>query len=256
MKLFPIGTSRLHEPLTLRPRAQMCFPGFGYFHSSSQIVDVLRLICGELALDTVQRRFFFRKDQTDGNRFDTAVWSEDFAPALARIRERFDAADVLVIEVCSPRSYRLDGVHLQGNPNADRNAPYDEVWKTGYYARYTPELPVEVYDDLMQVEAQLGRIDNLLAASGKSAVILGHLVDPAQPNAQRVRNNQGLKAALGALDTPRMVYMDTDAVVQRHGLRVLEGGKLDINHLPWSAFGDWNAQLDAALEVLRATAPA
>jgi hypothetical protein len=247
MKIFPIGTSRLHEPLTLRPREQMCFPGFGYVHSSSQVVDLLRLIRGDVRLDMARRRWFFRKDQTEGNRFDTGVWAEDFGPTLARVQARFDEADLLVIEICSPRSYRLGDVHLQGNPNAERNAPYDEVWKTGYYARYVPELGVEVYDDLGQVASNLATIDAMLADCGKSAVVLGHLVDPAQPNVQRVRNNEGLREALASLASPRLAFMETDAVVQRHGFRVLENGKIDIHHLPWSAFGDWNAALDAVL---------
>lgn len=67
MNLFPIGTSRLHEPLGLVDHtldARVEFGRMGYFHSSSQILDLLRVLLGEVRLDRDTARLFFRKDQT------------------------------------------------------------------------------------------------------------------------------------------------------------------------------------------------
>jgi len=60
MKIFPIGTSRLHEPLSLI-KEKVNFPGVGYFHSTSQILHWLEVLSGKRSISIEESSFFFEK---------------------------------------------------------------------------------------------------------------------------------------------------------------------------------------------------
>ena len=260
MHLFPIGTSRLHEPLGLidaRPDTGIAFGRMGYFHSSSQILDLLKVLLGEVRLERDTARLFFRKDQTAANPFDTALWSDAVQASVERIAQGLMRSDVLLIEVSSTRSYRLDPLHLQGNPNFYRNAPYSEVWKAGYYAAYNPELGVLTYDDDDAVADNLRQIHDRLVRLGKSAVVLGHLLDPRAPNPTRLRNNTLLRTAIEEQRLQHMAVYDPSHLVAQHGFRVLPDGSTDIHHLPWAALETEKEELLASgRRLLSASGPA
>lgn len=258
MNLFPIGTSRLHEPLGLVDHtldARVEFGRMGYFHSSSQILDLLRVLLGEVRLDRDSARLFFRKDQTASNPFDTALWSDTLQTSVERIAQGLMRSDVLLIEVSSTRSYRWRDLHLQGNPNFYRNAPYSEVWKAGYYAAYNPELGVQTYDDDAAVADKLRQIDGLLLRLGKKAVVLGHLLDPNAPNPTRLRNNTLLRSAVEAQRLQQIVVYDPSHLVAEHGFRVLPDGSTDIHHLPWTALETEKDELLASARRLLTGSP-
>jgi hypothetical protein len=235
MKIFPIGSSRLHEPLSHLPAERVVFPRMGYFHSSSQVMDVLRFIGAPRSMSRDLARCFFRKDQTPENPFDTGLWADSPDDSLARIRQLFGDADTLLIEISSPRSYRLADVHIQGNPNFQRSVSYDEVWKEGYYAKYAPDWPVAVYDDTPSVHTNLATIGDFLGRTGRQAIVMGHLVDPHNPNRQRQQNNQTLREAVQVLRHPRLRYHDASHLVAQHGFRIRDDGTVDIHHLPNAA---------------------
>jgi hypothetical protein len=233
MKVFPIGTSRLHEPLGLVKRGEIAFGRMGYFHSLSQVHDLLDVLSGAKAIDVDVARYFFRKDQTENNPFDRGLWGEGLGESIGRIQEAFHGAKVLILEISSLRSYRMGSFHVQGNPNHFRNAPYSEVWKDGYYARYNPELQVEnVDDDLVALwPALCERLERL----NKQAVVLGHLVDRRKPNPTRLHLQRQLDAAMSATPCDRLMAYDPSPLVEQFGFRVLDDGTTDIHHLPWAA---------------------
>ncbi|GAA3542301.1 hypothetical protein AFL01nite_09510 [Aeromicrobium flavum] len=234
-RFFPLGTSRLHETMEVHPDL-MAFPHLGYFHSSSQMVDVVAFLQGERDLSPEQARYFFRKDQTPHNRFDPTLWSDEPQAAFDTARAAFGEADRVIIEICSPQSYRWGDLHVQGNPNHYRDAPYAEVWREGYYATYDPSAGVTVFDDTESVSANVRALASTLGRSGKELTVLGHLVDPGNPNATRVANNRAVEAAAADSADLGVRYFDASPFVAEHGFRVLDNGTVDIHHLPHAAY--------------------
>lgn len=231
VSIFPLGTSRLHEPLE-SVREDVNFPRVGYFHSSSQMLDVLRLARGDVAMPLDVARFFFRKDQTPSNSFDLRLWS-DPAPSFAHLAGCLASASGVVVEISSPKSYVYKGYHVQGNPNADRSVPYSEVWREGYYRAYEPQLDVDSFDDTSDIERNLEVMSRLLTGQGKKLLIVGHLVDPSDPHPVRMANNVSLQSAIKNIkDNYDIDYYDSSHLVSELGFRQLPDGTLDIHHLP------------------------
>lgn len=236
MKLFPVGTSRLHEPLSIvdNPSVEVCFPKMGYFHSSSQVISLMGLLKGNI-LDLNTSRLFFRKDSINVNIFDENLWSNLFLNSVSRLVDEYEKSDVLLVEISSARSYFLNSFYIQGNPNFFRNLPYSDVWKNGYYEVYHPELDVEIFDDYDLIFDNLFKLNKILECDSKYAIIMGHLVDPRKPNSIRQKCNLYLQLAVDKINSPRLRFYDQSSLVEKYGFRVLDGGVIDIHHLPWDA---------------------
>lgn len=235
VNMFPLGTSRLHEPMEI-VGDQVRFPQCGYFHSSSQMLDMVRLSRGEMSLTLTEARFFFRKDQTPLNPFNLDLWGDGLEDGLDHIRRSYLRADSVVMEISTPQSYKLGGIHVQGNPNYYRNAPYSQVWRRGYYAEFAPESGVIAYDDSSTVAQNVRDIASLVTSDGKRLVVLGHLVDPVEPHPVRKANNDCVRSAVNGLDASLGVeFYDQSHLVAEHGFRVLDDGSTDIHHLPKAA---------------------
>ncbi|MBY0444304.1 MAG: hypothetical protein K2Q15_03740 [Burkholderiales bacterium] len=234
MKIFPIGTSRLHEPLSLFVNENsVSFPGMGYFHSSSQVVDIIKILTGDVNIDNEAAKFFFRKDQTPENKFDLSLWNNNYLSSIARISDLLKHSNILIIEVCTPRSYKFNNIHLQGNPNFYQNISYADIWKQSYYEKFNPELDVAIYDDFNKVDENIKYINEYLIKQNKYAIILGHLLNPTNPNIGRRNNNQSLINAINNIRSTRIKYYDPQELVSEFGFRILADGSLDIHHLPW-----------------------
>lgn len=235
MKIFPIGTSRLHEPLSLLPKNEIVFSGIGYFHSSSQIVDWIKILRDEKSIDESLCKFFFRKDQTPPNPFDITIWNEQYLAVLNRIKKLFFEADTYIIEISTIKSWCFENIHIQSNPNYFYNMSYGDAWKQGYYDVYHPDMNVKVYDDDMFILDNLKYINDYLKVSGKVALLLGHLIDPDNPNSVRKNLNQLLLNSIAQIDNPSIFFFDTNHLVKKYGFRILENGIVDIHHIPWDA---------------------
>ena len=232
MKIFPIGTSRLHEPLGLISD-NVNFPSFGYFHSPTQIKDLLSILLGERHLSVAEARFFFRKDQTPHNKFQSTFWQEGLASkeAFQKARLMFEDSDVVIVEISSIKSFMVNGLAVQGNPNFYHNIPYKDIWNRNYYEDYHPEVSSCQVTDESEVVSLFEHLSNICSLKGKRAIVLGHLVDPKQPNTTRKTLNTLLAEA--ALDFAELHYFDTEHLVDEFGFRILENGTTDIHHLPW-----------------------
>lgn len=233
MKIFPIGTSRLHEPLTLIDETLVEFPRMGYFHSTSQILDCLKIITGDITLNAEQAKLFFRKDQVECNKFDLDLWTDNFCASVDRIRQQFENADTLFIEISAHRSYKLNNLHIQGNPNYYQDVSYADIWKDGYYQKYMPALNVLDYEDTDLLIDNLISIDEILLENEKKAIIFGHLVNSSNPNKLRLKTNTSLQQALKQINTTTLIWYDQTHLVDQFGFRVLDNGTVDIHHLPW-----------------------
>jgi len=85
------------------------------------------------------------------------------------------------------------------------------------------------------IASNLSAIFDLLARHERSAVLMGHLVDPNDPHPGRARNNANLEEAFAATSHGAVAFVDCSPFVAEHGFRVLEDGTVDIHHLPWEA---------------------
>lgn len=235
MKIFPIGTSRLHEPLSLFNQELINYPEMGYFHSSSQVLNIIQIAIGEMCIGLDVSKLFFRKDQTKNNQFNKNLWTFELKNSIKNINLKFTQSDLLLIEICSPRSYLFDGINIQGNPNFYQDVSYADTWKNGYYARYMPELAVTVYDDTEYILSNLARIEEIAKIYFKKIILMGHLIDPKNPNEQRLRNNDSLKVASTRLGSKSIKFYDQSYLVNQYGFRTLTDGGTDIHHLPWVA---------------------
>jgi hypothetical protein len=220
MKLFPIGTSRLHEPLSIADNSsiEVSFPQMGYFHSSSQLISLMTLLKGN-PIDLNISRFFFRKDSIKKNIFDENLWSNLFLKSVSRVVDQYDKSDLLIVEISSARSYYYNNFHIQGNPNFSRNLPYSEIWKTGYYDLYHPDLAVKVFDDYDLIYNNLYKFNEILECDSKYSILMGHLVDPNKPNSIRQKNNLYLQQAVAKINSPRLRFYDQSSLVDEYGFR-------------------------------------
>lgn len=237
MKIFPIGTSRLHEPLSLISES-VNFPGFGYFHSPSQIKDALEFISGSKDLSVEESRFFFRRDQTPENIFNNCLWVNSTArkSMIETIRDKFLNSDVLVMEISSFKTFLLNGIAVQGNPNYYHNIPYSEIWNKSYYKEFHPDFFSCQIDDEENINQFFDFLSRFSSDFSKKIILLGHLVDPNKPNKVRADLNKALKNHSSLLSN--IFFLDTEALVAQYGFRVLDDGRVDIHHLPWDALDE------------------
>jgi hypothetical protein len=252
MQIIPVGTSRLHEPMSLLHTHEACFLQCGYVHSSGQVLDLLKILVGEIDITSEQSRWFFRKDQTPANPFDVRLWSsEKLSEAVDAMRKRWNECSACIIEICTPRTYILDGINVQGNPNIERNVSYAEIWKDGYYKTYEPKSNVATFDESeLQISNNIADICRILDTHNKSGLFLGHLVDPRNPHPARSRNNATLKAAFDASSFGLVKYFDCSSFVEEYGFRILENGSQDIHHLPWDSLESLAKSFEFTLETL------
>lgn len=239
---FPLGTSRLHEALETQPD-HAAFPRLGYFHSSSQMKDVVDLLLGLKPITLEEARYVFRKDQTAHNPFDLRLWTEEFPLALEHARSMLAESEHVIMEISSPRSYRWRDWHVQGNPNSLKDVPYSEVWRDGYYATHDPAAAVRVFEDTNDIAQNLRAVGTRLRALGKTLTLMGHLVDPGNPNRVRLANNRALADAASSNADLGVRYFDASPWVGQHGFRVLANGTSDIHHLPHAAYPSLHAAL-------------
>ena len=105
MRVLPIGTSRLHEPMSLLAPGEVAFLGCGYVHTSGQVLDMLRLLTRQMELTPNLARWFFRRDQTPPNPFSPVLWQEQAASMQQRaMRAQRDSSTGCSIEIRTPRS--------------------------------------------------------------------------------------------------------------------------------------------------------
>lgn len=252
MRILPIGTSRLHEPMSLLSTYEASFLRCGYVHTSGQVLDLLKLLVGEIDIMPENSKWFFRRDQTPPNPFDSRLWTSDQLPeAIAAMRRRWDECSACVIEICTPRTYILDGLNVQSNPNSERNVNYADIWKDGYYSIYEPELNVVTLDESeTQISENIASICRILDEHGRSGLFLGHLVDPRNPHPARARNNARFEASFNASKYGQVKYFNCSSFVEDYGFRKLENGTEDIHHLPWEALEPLAKSLELEIKAL------
>lgn len=141
----------------------------------------------------------------------------------------------------------MAGLCVNTNPNIDRQASYNEIWKLGYYNVYEPEMGVIMSDESSDEQRQnLTSIMDLLTNHRKSAIFLGHLVYPTNPHPIRERNNTCLKKAFdGALERQsggNFHWYDCGHLVSKYRFRILENCETDIHHLPCDALPQLTAE--------------
>ena len=191
---------------------------------------------------------FFRKDQTPTNKFQTSLWKDGLArdAAFQRAISLFNESDVIVIEISSLKSFIVNSLAVQGNPNYYHNIPYKDIWNRNYYEDYHPEVLSHQAADKSEIQRLFAYLSDICSQKGKKAIVLGHLVDPKQPNATRKALNELLQdSSKGFKD---ISYFDTEKFVDEFGFRVLENGSVDIHHLPWIGL---EALSDALLKVAK-----
>lgn len=251
-KLFPIGSSRLHEPLGELLKSKhlnILFPRMGYFHSPRQIEHLVKWLNGTVELDVSLAGLFFRRDGTFCNKFDEDIFDPDkFYYFRDRVRALWKNSDACILEISSDVSFLYDTLPLQGNPNFLRNVPYSEVWKgAGYYDRYEPEIGVKpstpsVFDEFVD------DIQSLVnECSPKCVILVPHHSDGTIATAKRERIRKAVLNDFGS----NVSSIDTQPIVARHGFRILADGSLDIHHLAWEGVAEESQVIGELVSRLR-----
>lgn len=226
---FPLGTSRLHwaaEYITRHDAAHVAFPCFGYFQSAGQIVTVLEILAGVRDLPEIGR-YIFRCDGTPHHPFDNRARTGD--PVFwEQKRTEFADADAIILEIASPVEFRLDDLHVQGNPNHEREVSFGEIWKTGYYAVYEPEVDIRRYIDTdFEIAMHFARAAELLGA--RPVIVQSHIYRGAQDFGRRnFAASVSRQASQLGWD-----FIDVADLCETHGFRTLKSGQADIHHLSW-----------------------
>lgn len=233
MTVFPIGSSRLHEPLEALIDSQFVeinFPSIGYFHSPRQIRELIRWLNGERKISPSIAKLFFRKDGTKYNRFDTGIFDKKtFSTIQRKIRNLWNKSELCIIEISSDITFLQGNMPLQGNPNFYRDVPYSEVWKgAGYYDRYEPTRGVIASENS---DEQFIEDVNLLIAEchPRPVVLVPHHSDGTSKTAKRERIRNLLLKDYG----PNVATIDTRLIVEKYGFRILQDGTTDIHHIAW-----------------------
>lgn len=229
LKFFPLGTSRLHWAISYISRhngADVTFPNFGYFQSAGQIRTVLEILSGATEIPDICH-YIFRKDAFPGNPFNERALTNDHDFWLQK-RTQFATADVLLIELSSPVEFILGNLHVQGNPNYRKEVPFTEVWKTGYYKIYEPDIDVErrafTQAELAKTMEDCGKL-----TGGRPVVVQSHIYQAGQDHGRATFATQvaAQSKALG------WSFVDAAALCETHGYRILQSGQTDIHHLSW-----------------------
>jgi len=99
MKIYVVGSCRVHGPLRGRPGYQR--PIVGYTHTAKEAIQRIRFVRGEVSIPNAVAPFVFARQQTP--------------VVTAAHRKSLDSADVVVVEVCSAKDVFLDGYSLNLN---------------------------------------------------------------------------------------------------------------------------------------------
>ena len=228
-KLFPLGTSRLHwaaEYIVRHDAAQVLFPQFGYFQSPGQIRTIVEILSGARDVPDICH-YLCRRDGTPYHPFDPRALTTD-PDFWAQKRAEFADADAILLEMASPVEFRLGDLFVQGNPNHTREVPFAEIWKTGYYAVYEPEIDVRRETDTeADIADHFARIDELLG--GRPAIVQSHIY--------RGQQDYGRRAFAGIVSRQAAsldwAFIDVAELCETHGFRILKNGQTDIHHLSW-----------------------
>lgn len=239
LRLFPLGTSRLHWPLEYVTRgqgAQVYYPGFGYFQSAGQVADIAEWLGGTQL--RAPARWVFRKDGTPSNPFDNAAY-EGADAFVTRRRRAFVEADVILLEISSAIEFVLGDASVQGNPNVEREVPFSEVWKTGYYTRFAPDLPVRRVDiEDRDLGAHMDRI--AAAVDGRPVIAMSHIYTSQGKGFGRRAFAERVEAHAVRLGWE---WLDPTPLADAHGFRPVGDGSIDIHHLSWPGMAAMAAEL-------------
>lgn len=227
--LFPLGTSRLHwaaEYITRHDATEVIFPRIGYFQSAGQIATMLEILSGIRDVPEICH-YLTRRDGTPLHPFDNRALTPDQA-LWRQKRAEFASADVLLLEFSSSVEFQLGELHVQGNPNYQRDVPFADVWKDGYYATYEPEVDVKRFQDTEQdIAAHFERCAQ--AVGDRPVIVQSHIYRGAQGFGRKeFADTVSRQAANNGWH-----FVDAAALCAAHGFRTFANGQTDIHHLDW-----------------------
>lgn len=239
ISIMPFGSCRIHRPfikfdsgiLYKNLRDNFCLeqPGCGFFHSPFEIGPVLNfLIHGFPSSEFLP--FVFRKENprtTPGNEFSSEL-ENSILTGRTPVSFLKKMPDILLLEISSLSYFRHpSGLFFHHNPNFKLSASYSDIYPDGYYNKFFPEL--SVVNGVGDVEGVADVFFNIKRIIGNTkVVVVGHLVNPAKPNAVRVNVNSTVEAAASVAG---FNYFDNTKFVEEYGYLIDSAGNIDIHHL-------------------------
>ncbi|HOX43092.1 MAG TPA: hypothetical protein PK668_05825 [Myxococcota bacterium] len=270
MKLvLPLGTCRIYRPLcayhqeadgkrtlvdNVQPGIRVVYPRLGFFHCSGEVRQALRILKGELVVPAEECRLVFRKEPpptTPHNEFYDAITRaiQTGVPPDLRLAE-LPAIDVFLVEICSltRQRSRRSGLCYVANPNLYKpGVAYADFGAEGFYAKFAPELDVEVgQEELTEVEDNVAAI--LALCAPRPVIFTSHFNHPGFRSATRARVRELLREAVARRGG---TYYENEHLLAKHGFKKNPDGSQDIHHLTREGELEHGRELQALiLEVL------
>ncbi len=242
-----LGTCRVYRPfarllppysepdINLPAKVKIIFPRLGYFHTSSEIGQILRFIRNPSTIPAEIREYVFRIEPTQTtplNEFDSRLDSSmrsktetllgDANPFKELTRPDFILAEFSSVHV---NFCRNSGIFFHHNPNLRRNAAYGDYQPNGYFATYHPEM------DVVRIEETIDKVAENLASikafATKDLFVCGHLTPTVNPNHKRLAQNLLIKQACNMAGVR---YIEMSGFVDHFGFLQTPSG-IDIHHL-------------------------
>jgi hypothetical protein len=241
--VFILGTCRLHRLFTRHNKGEITnntnkevivhYPKIGFVHTLGEInqtidwIDKKRIIPGYLG------KYIFRKENpttTPNNEFSAMLEGEIISEKdLTPPPINFKNIENFIFEICSLKAHyhSQSGLYLHANPNFPGEIPYKDIPGDGIFSAkgFNVDGVEGVHLSLFQMEELFTRLLDTIPAN--KLHVMGHLIDPENPNAVRKEVNDILSKAAQFFG---FNYIDTGPFIKKYGFNNIDG-KIDIHHL-------------------------
>ena len=181
-KIFYAGGCHVYNALKLinYPRSE---PGFGFLHSAEEMLQMLRIVKGDLNVPKGRVKYLFRNNVTPTHEQLTKPEILSLANASDSDRELVDLRmsdfhhyDMFVLLISTLRECKKDGYFYHLNPNLYLDVPWEDIKSCGFYEQYAQHLGVHFYKD--SYDSFSLAIKNIVdICSPRPVIFVSHLIN-------------------------------------------------------------------------------
>ncbi len=238
-KFFYVGACHIYNALKLinYPR---CDLGFGLLHSVEEMLQVLKIVNGDLKVPKGIVKFLFRNNVTPKQEQLTKPEIVSLANATDSDKELVDLRllelydyDLFIFEITTLGECERDGYFYHRNPNLYLpDIPWENIKSCGFYEQYAPHLGVHFYKD--SYDSFSLAIKNIVdICSPKPIIFVSHIMDK-----KLAKEMPWLQVRLTISDWLDQVcnqhkniyHFNPSQVIEKYGFKI-KNGKIDNAHL-------------------------
>ncbi len=238
-KIFYVGACHIYNALKLinYPR---CDLGFGLLHSTEEMLQVLKMVTGDLKVPKGTVKFLFRNNVTPKQEQLTKPEIVSLANATDSDQELvdfrrsdFNEYDLFVFEISTLGECEKEGYFYHRNPNLYLpDIPWEHIKSGGFYEQYAPHLGVHFYKD--SYDSFSLAIKNIVdICSPKPVIFVSHLI--SKKWAEEMPWLQVRQTISDWLDEAgnrheNVYHFSPLRVIEKYGFQIKDG-KIDNAHL-------------------------